>query len=112
MTLFAALSFATSSQSLIVSAIIIASVSMGLQGVFISSVINKIVPSTHRAIALSIQTQMHLVFNFILLIIVSQISDKFSISAGMLLVSIVIAIATTSFFALIHKKPEPKSMKY
>ena len=107
MTLFTALSFATRWQFLIVSAIIVASVSMGLQGVFISSVINKIVPSTHRAIALSLQTQMHLVFNFILLIIVSQISNKFSISLGMILISAIVIIASAAFSIFTHNKPLP-----
>ena len=104
LTMLAALSFATNSQFLVVVAIIVASVSMGLQGVFISSVINKIVPSSHRAIALSIQTQMHLVFNFILLIIVSAVADKFSISLGMLLVSATIAIASAAFLKFVPLK--------
>jgi len=103
-TLFATSSFATGSQFLIVAAIAVASVSLGMQGIFIGNVINKIVPSSHRAVALSIQTQMHLIFNFILLVAVSGISEKFSISAGMLLVSVIVIIASAAFLKLTGKR--------
>ena len=101
--LVAALSFATQSQFSIIAAVIISSLSLGLQGVFISNIINKIAPSTHRAIALSIQTQMQLIFNFILLMAVSIISDKISIAAGMILLSVFVAIAGTVFLKLAYK---------
>lgn len=103
-TLIAALSFTTNSQFLIIAAIIISSLSLGLQGVFISNVINKIVPSTHRAIALSIQTQMHLAFNFILLVAISGIADKFSISFGMSIVFVLVIIISAAFLKLTYKK--------
>jgi hypothetical protein len=103
-TLIATLSFTTNSQFLIIAAIVMSSLSLGLQAVFIVNVINKIVPSTHRAIALSIQTQMHLIFNFILLIAVSVISDKISISIGMILVSVLVVMVSVVFLRLAYKK--------
>ncbi len=101
--LIAALSFTTNSQFLVITAIIISSLTLSSQDVFIGNLINRIVPSTHRATALSIQSQIHLVFNAILLVIVSGISDMFSIGIGMILVSIVVVITSAAFLKLTYK---------
>lgn len=103
--LITALSFATSSQFLIIAAIIIYSFSLSSQDVFISNVINRIVPSTHRATALSIQSQIHLIFNAILIVIISGISDRLSIGFGMILVSVLVIIISAVFLKLTYKEP-------
>lgn len=105
MAMAAALFFTVNSQFLIVAAVVLSSLLLGLQGVFIGNVINRIVPSTHRATALSVQTQMHLVFNFILLMAVSVIADKVSINAGMFLIFILAVMAFAAFFGLANKEP-------
>ncbi len=95
--LITAFSFAINSQFLAIIAIVIFSFSYSSQDVFISNVINKIVPSTHRATALSIQSQIHLVFNSILLVAISGIADKFSIGFGMITVSVIVIIVSAAF---------------
>ncbi len=105
--LIAALSFTTNSQFLVIAAVIVSSLTLSSQDVFIGNLINRIVPSTHRATALSIQSQIHLVFNAVLLVIVSGISDKFSIGIGMILVSIVIVITSAAFLKLTYKAGAP-----
>jgi len=102
--LIEAFSFAIHSQFLVISAIIIASLSSSSQDVFISNVINKIVPSSHRATALSIQSQIHLIFNAILIVGISGIADKFSISIGMIIVSALVIIISAAFLKLTYKE--------
>ena len=99
--LIAAVFFATNSQFLIIVAIAVFSFSYSSQDVFISNIINRIVPSSHRATALSIQSQIHLIFNSILLVIISGISDKFSIGFGMALVSVLIIIVSVAFLKVV-----------
>jgi len=99
-----ALSFATGSQFLIIAIIIVFSFFSSPQDVFISNVINRIVPSTHRATALSIQAQIHLLFNSILIVIISGIADKTSIGIGMIFTSALIVIISTVFLKLIYDK--------
>lgn len=101
--LITALSFATNLPLLIIVAIILSSFSHSSQDVFISNAINRIVPSSHRATALSIQSQIHLVFNAILIVAISGIADKFSIGFGMLIVSVLIVIISVVFLGLTHK---------
>jgi hypothetical protein len=105
MTLITALSFATGSQSLVILAVIGSSLSLGLQSVFIGNAINKVVPSTHRATSLSIQTQMQLVFDAVILMIVSIVAEKISIGAGMVFIAIIIAIALVAFLKLANERP-------
>ncbi len=103
--LVTALSFATNSTFLIIFAIVISSFSHSSQDVFISNAINKIVPSSHRATALSIQSQIHLIFNALLIVAISGIADKFSIGFGMLVVSVLVIIISAVFLKLIYKNP-------
>jgi hypothetical protein len=98
-------SFVAGWQVLTIAAVVISSFSLGLQSVFIGNIINKVVSSPHRATALSIQTQVHLIFNFVLLTIVSVISDKISINSGMIFLFILAIIALASFFKLTYKQP-------
>jgi len=102
--LITALSFAANSYFLIIAAIIISSFSHSSQDVFISNVINKIVPSSHRATALSIQSQIHLIFNAILIVAISGIADKFSIGFGMLIVFVLVIIISAAFLKLTYKE--------
>ncbi len=102
--LITALFFATNWQFLVIAAIIVSSISSSSQDVFISNAINRIVPSSHRATALSIQSQIHLVFNAILIIAISGIADKFSIGFGMIIVSVLVIIISAMFLGLVYKK--------
>lgn len=102
--LITSLSFTTSSQFLIIAAIIVFSFFSSPQDVFISNVINRIVPSTHRATSLSIQSQIHLIFNTILIVIISGVANRFSIGIGMILVSALVIIISALFLKLIYNE--------
>ena len=102
--LITALIFSTSMQFLIVVSIIVFSFFTSPQDVFISNVINRIVPSSHRATALSIQAQIHLLFNSILIVIISGIADRTSIGFGMMLISVVIIFASAVLLKLTNGK--------
>jgi len=82
-TIFCSLAFMTKNLALIIFFIALLSYNFGTQFVYITGLINKIVPSSHRATAISIQSQLYLILFSIIILIVGKASSDYSIFYGM-----------------------------
>lgn len=94
---FVSLSFASGNLLFILLAILILSFSFGTHNVYITSLINKITPSSHRATTISIQSQINLLILGIAIIAVNKISSDYSIFWGMIFNAGIILVAFIGF---------------
>lgn len=94
---FVSLSFASGNLFFILLAILALSFSFGTHNVYITSLINKITPSSHRATTISVQSQMNMFILGIAVITVNKISNDYSIFLGMILNASIILIASFAF---------------
>lgn len=72
--------------------------------IYISSIIHKIVPSSHRATTLSLFALMYNLFSFVLIYIISFFMDHSSIFIGMLISAIIMLAALLVFMATVYNK--------
>lgn len=91
--------------SLVILSIALLTFFSGSYDIYIGNIINKIVPSSHRATALSIRSQMFNLFFFVFMYIISFSVDHSSIFIGMLINAIIILIAILLFLKVSHKEP-------
>lgn len=102
---FVSLSFASGNLIFILIAILILSFSFGTYNVYITSLINKVAPSSHRATTISIQSQISMLILGIGIIAVNKISSDYSMFWGMIFNSSIILIAFVGFlFARMNNK--------
>jgi len=98
------LCFGTQNAALVLLAILFLSVSFGSQFIYISNIIHQIVPSSHRATTISINSQAYMLSFLICMNLVSFCTDRSSIFIGMLLNAFIILSALSAFLALNYKK--------
>jgi MFS family permease len=89
--------FATEKLFLILPLVLLLSFSLGSYGVYVTSLINKIVPSSHRATTISIQTLISKTMMSILIIVVGLIANNYSIFWGMIFNAGVAVVAFIGF---------------
>ncbi|MBU4299293.1 MFS transporter [Patescibacteria group bacterium] len=94
---FVSLFFASGNLIFILIAILALSFSFGSYNVYITSLINKITPSSHRATTISIQSLINMFIIGIVIIFVNKISSDYSIFYGMILNAGIILIAFLGF---------------
>ncbi|MBU4141871.1 MFS transporter [Patescibacteria group bacterium] len=94
---FVSLAFSSGNLIFILPAILALSFSFGSYNVYITSLINKITPSSHRATTISIQSQISMLIIGIGIIAVNKISSDYSIFWGMILNAGIILIASVGF---------------
>lgn len=104
--LIASMFLGTHMAALVIFAIMLLTFSSGSYDIYIGNIINKIVPSSHRATALSIRSQMFNLFFFVLMYIVSFSIDHSSIFIGMLVNAMIILIAMFSFLKVGYRDRE------
>jgi len=101
----ASLSFAVGNLFLILSFILLLSFSFGTHGVYISSLINKVVPSSHRATTISIQSLINMIMLSIFMVLVGKIANDYSVFLGMILNATIGLFAFVGFlFVKINNK--------
>lgn len=105
--LTASLLFGTQMAALVLFAIIFLSISSGSQNIYINSIIHRVVPSSHRATAISINGLVYMLFSMVLLNVISFSMDHSSIFVGMLVNAIIILIAILAFLKTDYKKSAP-----
>ncbi len=104
-TIGASLSFATGDLFFILFFILLLSFSFGTHGVYITSLINKFVPSSHRATTISIQSLISMVMLSIFMISAGKIANDHSIFWGMIFNTIIASVAFVGFlFVKINNK--------
>lgn len=91
------LSFAAGKLVLVLPLILLLSFCLGSQGVYVTSLINEVVPSSHRATTISIQSLMSRIMMAVLLVIIGRIASHYSIFWGMIFNASVILIAFVGF---------------
>ncbi|MFA6097749.1 MAG: MFS transporter [Candidatus Paceibacterota bacterium] len=91
------LAFAFGKLIFILPLVLFLSFCFGSFDVYITSLINKVVPSSHRATTISIQSLINTVMMSFLLIIVGRISNEYSIFWGMIFNAGVILFACVAF---------------
>ncbi len=101
--LMASISFGIHTAGLVILAIALLTFFSGSYDIYIGNIVNKIVPSSHRATALSIRSQMFNLFFFVSMYLVSYSVDHGSIFIGMLVNSVIILIAMMSFLEASYK---------
>lgn len=82
-TVLCSMAFMTKDIGIILFFIAFLSFNFGNQYTYITSVINRIVPSSHRATAISIHSQLYLLIFSIMIIIIGRVSSLYSIPYGM-----------------------------
>ncbi len=102
--LISSLFFASRMAGLVIFAIALLTFLSASYDIYIGNIVNKIVPSSHRATALSIRSQIFNLFFFVLIYAVSLAVDHGSILAGMLVNTAVIMAALFSFAGKGHKQ--------
>ncbi len=91
------LAFAFGKLVFILPLILLLSFCFGSFDVYITSLINKVVPSSHRATTISIQSLINTVMMSVLLVIVGRIANNYSIFWGMIFNASVILAAFVGF---------------
>ena len=92
-------------------AVIFLSLSFGAQNIYIGNIIHQSVPSSHRATALSIQSQMNMIFYFVAMIAVSFFADHYSVAWGMIMNAAIVAVLFLVFLK-IYGKAKMESVFY
>lgn len=100
--LLSSLCFSTQSAVPVILAILLLSVSFGTMNVYISGIIHRRVPSTHRATTLSIQSQMYMLFYAVIMSAVGFSTDHSSIFYGMILNASLVFLIALSFFKIAY----------
>lgn len=94
------LAFMTKNLIIILFFIALLSFNFGSQYIYITGLINRIVPSSHRATTISIQSQFYLLLFSIIIVIVGKFSSDYSIFYGMA-VNLLIALIASIVFAAV-----------
>ena len=97
-TVFCSLAFMTKDLALILFFIALLSFNFGTQYIYITGLINKIVPSSHRATTISIQSQLYLLLFSVIIVMVGKVSGELSIFYGMAINLFFVSIAALLFF--------------
>jgi len=97
--IYCTLAFMTKNLPLILFFIIFLSYNFGTQYIYITGLINRIVPSSHRATTISIHSQLYLLFFSAIILIVGKISSEFSIFYGMAANLLMVLAALIIFFS-------------
>lgn len=99
------LSFAVGNLFLILPFILLLSFSFGTHGVYITSLINKVTPSSHRATTISIQSLINMIMLSVFMMLVGKTANDYSIFFGMVLNTAIVLIAFVIFlFIKINNK--------
>jgi len=72
--------------------------------IYISSILHKLVPSSHRATTLSLFGLMYNLFSFILIYIISFFMDRYSIFVGMLVSALIMLAVLLVFIKIVYNK--------
>lgn len=91
------LGFATGKLVLILPLILFLPFCFGSHGVYVTSLINEIVPSSHRATTISIQSLISKIMLAVLTIIIGRIANNYSIFWGMIFNASMILVAFVGF---------------
>lgn len=102
--LVASLLFGTQTATLVLFAIVFLSISSGSQNTYINNIIHQVVPSSHRATAISINGLVYMLFSMILLNVISFSMDHSSFSVGMLINACIVLIALLTFVRMAYGK--------
>lgn len=94
------LAFMTNNLTLILLFIVLLSFNFGTQYIYITGLINRIVPSSHRATTISIQSQLYLFLFSIIIVIVGEVSKEFSLFCGMAVNFSIVLLAFAIFLAV------------
>ena len=100
----ASLLFGTQMAVLVLFAVVFLSISSGSHSIYINNVIHQVVPSSHRATAISINGLVYMLFSMILLNAISFSMDRSSIFIGMIINAFIILIALLVFLRINYKK--------
>lgn len=95
---FCSLAFMTKNLLLALLFIALLSFNFGNEFTYITDMINRIVPSSHRATTISIQSQLYLLLFSAIIVVVGKISEYYSISHGMAANLLIAIMATAMFF--------------
>jgi len=96
-TLAVSLSFASGKLILILPLILLLSFCFGSHDIYVTSLINEIVPSSHRATTISIQSLISKIMMSVLMVIIGQIVNNYSIFWGMIFNAGVVLVAFVGF---------------
>ncbi|HCJ67225.1 MAG TPA: hypothetical protein DHV62_07885 [Elusimicrobia bacterium] len=91
------LAFASGNLFLILPFILLLSFSFGSHNAYITSLINKIAPSSHRATTISIQSLINMIMLAILIVSVGKIATDYSIFWGMVFNAAITSVALIGF---------------
>lgn len=95
--LIASISLGSQSAGLVILSIALLTFSSGSYDIYIGSIVHRIVPSSHRATALSIRSQIFNLFFFVFMSAISFSVDHGSILIGMLVNAAIISMALLAF---------------
>lgn len=99
------LGFANGSLILILPLILLLSFCLGSYGIYMTSLINEVVPSSHRATTMSLQSLIGMIMMSVLIIIIGRIANNYSIFWGMIFNAGIILVAFVGFlYARIKNK--------
>lgn len=104
--LLASLFFGLHVAGLVILAIALLTFASGTHDIYIGNIVHQIVPSSHRATALSIRSQIFNLFFFVIMYVVSFSVDHGSLFIGMLINAAIILAAIMSFLRAGHKASE------
>lgn len=85
-------------------AVVLISLTFGAQNIYVGNIIHGVVPSSHRATALSIQAQMGKVFYLVLIVGLGYIVDRSSIAFGLELNAAIILAVLLLFWRMTRGK--------
>lgn len=102
----ASLLFGTQMAALVLFAVMFLSISSGSHSIYINNVIHQVVPSSHRATAISISGLVYMLFSIILLSTISFYMDRSSVFVGMVINAFIILTALLVFLKINYKKPD------
>lgn len=106
------LAFMTKNLALILSFMALLSFNFGSQYTYITGLINRIVPSSHRATTISIQSQFYLILFSVIIVIVGKASGDYSIFYGMAVNLFIVLLASIIFLAVkFNNKKHNKLLK-
>ncbi len=104
------LGFAVGKLVLILPLILLLPLCLGSSGVYVTSLINEVVPSSHRATTISIQSLLSRIMLAILLIVIGRIASHYSIFWGMIFNAVVILVAFAGFiFVKVNNKKKDRT---
>lgn len=107
--LMVSLSFAAGKLIFILPLILLLSFCFGSHNVYMTSLINEVVPSSHRATTISIQSLINMIMMSVLIIVVGRIANNYSIFWGMIFNGSVILVAFIGFlFVRINNRKNGK----